>query len=140
MSRRDNFHYLVKAALIRDGWTITHDPYTFHKIAPVLSTDLGAERTIAAEKDSEKIAVEIKSFLGASQIVDLEKAVGQYIIYCGLLRRQEPDRVLYLAVPKYAFEGVLSTEVGQITAEAAALKLIVFPVVKEEEELLWKQP
>ena len=109
MSRRDNFHQIVKAALVRDGWTITHDPYTFNKIEPVLSTDLGAERTIAAEKESEKIAVEIKSFLSVSQIVDLEKAVGQYVIYRGLLSEQEPERTLYLAVPRYAFEGILST-------------------------------
>ncbi|MCP4397416.1 MAG: hypothetical protein GY801_08990, partial [bacterium] len=61
MSRRDTYHYVVKDALIREGWTITHDPYTFDT-EPQLSTDLGAERTIAAEKGEDKIAVEIKSF------------------------------------------------------------------------------
>ncbi len=29
MSRRDTYHYVVTDALIREGWTITHDPYTF---------------------------------------------------------------------------------------------------------------
>jgi XisH protein len=38
--------------------------------------DLGAEKLIAAERGSEKIAVEIKSFSGASFINDLENAWG----------------------------------------------------------------
>ena len=27
---RDFFHEIVKKALIKDGWTITHDPFTLH--------------------------------------------------------------------------------------------------------------
>ncbi len=53
MSRRDKYHYVVKDALIREGWAITHDPYVF-KTDPKLSTDLGAERLIAAERGVEK--------------------------------------------------------------------------------------
>ena len=63
--------------------------------------DLGAERLLAAEKGEEKIAVEIKSFRGASDIHDLEVAVGQYVLYRSLLTRFEPDRRLFLeAIPK----------------------------------------
>ncbi len=75
MSRRDTYHEIVKQALIKEGWTITHDPYVFDS-DPQLATDLGAERLIAAERETEKIAVEIKSFLNQSQVVDLEKAIG----------------------------------------------------------------
>lgn len=32
MSRRDTYHYIVKHALIREGWTITHDPYYFEDL------------------------------------------------------------------------------------------------------------
>ena len=39
--------------------------------------NLGAEKLIAAEKDSVKIAVEIKSFVSPSEIQDLENALGQ---------------------------------------------------------------
>lgn len=60
--------------------------------------DLGAERVIiAAEKDRQKIAVEIKSFLNRSPVRDLEEAVGQYDIYRTLLTETEPDRMLWLA-------------------------------------------
>ena len=54
MSRRDMYHNVVKDALIREGWTITHDPYTFDT-EPQLAADLGAERTIAAKKIKIKL-------------------------------------------------------------------------------------
>ena len=136
MSRRDNYHDIVKEALIREGWKITHDPYKFQS-SPELTTDLGAERPIAAERNSEKIAVEVKSFLSVSLIADLEKAIGQYVLYAALLRRQEPERVLYLAVPRYAFNTVFATQVGKVAIESFELRLIVFSI-EEEEELLWK--
>ena len=50
---------------------------------------------IAAEKDSQKIAIEIKSFVGKSSIDDLEKALGQYILYYDLLARFQPEITLY---------------------------------------------
>jgi hypothetical protein len=37
--------------------------------------DLGAERLLAAEKGTRKIAVEVKSFLGLSEMEDLERAI-----------------------------------------------------------------
>lgn len=61
MSKRDKFHDIVKQALEREGWTITHDPYVF-KTDPKLAADLGAERLMAAERGYERIVVEIKSF------------------------------------------------------------------------------
>ena len=137
MSRRDTYHDVVKRALIREGWTISHDPYFLHS-DPKLSIDLGGQRTIAAERGYEKIAVEIKSFVADSQVVELEKAVGQYGIYQELLQIQEPDRKLYLAVPIDAFENIFSRQVGQIAIKKFSLKLIVFSFT--EEELLWKLP
>jgi hypothetical protein len=37
--------------------------------------DLGAERLLAAEKDTQKIAVEVKSFIAASALAALEEVV-----------------------------------------------------------------
>jgi hypothetical protein len=135
MSRRDFYHETVKQALIQEGWTITHDPYIFDT-DPQLSTDLGAERLIAAERETEKIAAEIKSFLTESQVVDLEKAIGQYGLYRRFLQMQEPDRELYLAVPQYAYEDIFARQVGLIAIEEFTLQLIVF---SPEERLLWKK-
>jgi XisH protein len=64
MSRKDQFHEAVKHALEKDGWLITHDPFTIQIGEAVkLKIDLGAESTIAAQRDQEKIAIEIKSFI-----------------------------------------------------------------------------
>ena len=63
-----------------------------------LFVDLGAERLLAADKEGRKIAVEVKSFLGASDVADLEEALGQYILYREILEETEPDRLIYLAV------------------------------------------
>ncbi len=54
---------------------------------------------IGAIKGSEKIAVEIKSFLGASDLYEFEDALGQFLVYLAALEDKEPERVLFLAVP-----------------------------------------
>jgi len=138
MSRKDKYHDIVRNALIQEGWKITHDPYIFDTV-PQLSTDLGAERTIAAEREGKKIAVEIKSFLNVSQVSDLERAIGQYQLYRLLLQKQDTERELYLAVPTYAFEGIFSTPVGQLAFEEICLNLIIFSV-SAEGDLVWKTP
>ena len=80
---KDVFHQQVKNALIKDGWKITHDPLTIRISEAVkLQIDLAAENAIAAERDSEKIAVEIKSFIADSDISAFHTALGQYLNYC----------------------------------------------------------
>jgi len=66
---RDIFHQQFKNALIKDGWKITHDPLTIRISEAVkLQIDLAAESAIAAERNAEKIAVEIKIFISDSDI------------------------------------------------------------------------
>jgi hypothetical protein len=76
MSAKDFYHHQVRTALIRDGWEITHDPYTLPIGIDRVFVDLGAEAPIAAEKGERRIAVEIKSFRGASDLHDFEQALG----------------------------------------------------------------
>ena len=67
MSARDKYHEGVKKALIQEGWIITHDPYRINIGRRRGYIDLGAEMPIAAEKEGQRIAVEVKSFF-VSQI------------------------------------------------------------------------
>jgi hypothetical protein len=124
--QRDIYHDAVKSALVKEGWTITHDPFTLPFGSHNLYVDLGAERLVAAERDGERIAVEIKSFVGASEIADLEQALGQYLLYRSLLQRKEPARTMILAVPLETFESILSTDLGRVVREDYALALLVF--------------
>jgi len=78
MSAKDVYHNTVKAALQKDGWTITHDPLILEfSRGRQLRIDLGAEQIIAAQKDKTRIAVEVKSFLAPSTISEFHTALGQ---------------------------------------------------------------
>ena len=73
MSARDIYHDTVKLALEKDGWAITHAPFPLQIGKKRLSADFGAERLISAEKELRKIVVEVKSFVGQSDVKDLPK-------------------------------------------------------------------
>jgi hypothetical protein len=59
------------------GGQLPMTPYTLTFGQKDVFVDLGAERVIAAEKENEKIAVEVKSFQSPSDIHGLELAIGQ---------------------------------------------------------------
>lgn len=133
MPARDLYHQVVKQALIKANWTITHDPFSLTWAKRHLSIDLGAEQLIAAEQRERKIAVEVKSFLRESRIADLEQALGQYILYDDILKRTEPKRELYLAMPLSAFADLFEgDQFGQILLENNRLKLLVFNPQSED--------
>ncbi len=99
MSARDKYHDTVKQALIHDGWTITHDPFRLTIGKRRAYIDLGAEVPFAAEKAGRCIAVEVKSFLGLSELNDFENALGQFCVYRVALQKRDPNRLPYLAIP-----------------------------------------
>ncbi len=131
MPANDFYHDNVKNALIADGWTITHDPYTLTFGQRNVFVDLGAERTLAAEKAGEKIAVEIKGFLGASDIRELEVAIGQYVFYRSLLARFEPDRKLFLAVPESILANTIEEPIARPVIEDLRIALLAFDPQQE---------
>ncbi len=126
MSARDIYHNTVKTALEKDGWTITHDPFPLQIGKKRLSADLGAERLISAEKGIQKIVVEVKSFVGQSDVKDLEQALGQYVLYRQILNETGIERDLYLAVSRLTFNSVFTIQLGQILLTNQIIKLVVF--------------
>jgi len=137
MPVRDNFHDIVKKALIREGWKITHDPYFMRYGDAEFYIDLGGEKILAAEKEGRKIAVEIKSFLADSVTYEFHAALGQFINYRDVLEETEPDRTLYLAVPADIYDLFLRSRFGQLAIRKNRLRVIVCNVLKEEIEK-WK--
>jgi hypothetical protein len=126
MPRLDIYHETVKHALVKDGWVITHDPYRLSIGKKRLFVDLGAEILLSAEKGTRRIAVEIKSFTGASDVNDLEQAIGQYVLYKQIMLQTEPDRELFLAVSKRVANNIFSVEIGQILLDGNIIKVLVF--------------
>jgi hypothetical protein len=132
MPAKDIFHDSFKAALTKDGWQVTHDPFTLKVGKKDLFIDLGAEKLLAAERDTQKIAIEIKSFVSPSEIRDLETALGQYVLYQNVLMRTEPDRILYLAIRESSFVKLFEQEIGQILLDNKVIKLLTFNPETEE--------
>lgn len=138
MPQRDQVHNVVRTALERDGWRITHDPLLLPGGSHNLYVDLGADRVLAAERAEQRIAVEVKGFTGRSEITELERAIGQYVLYETLLRKSHPGRVLLLGVPSPVFDSLLSSELGRTLREGFPLRLLVFePVRAEVVQWIW---
>lgn len=133
MPARDVYHDMVKRALIKDGWIITDDPLHLKWGRKDMYIDLGASQLLAAERESQKIAVEVKSFSGRSEMDDLEKALGQYVLYFDVLVELQPERLLYLALPVWAYESLFEEPLGQLLLKNNRLRLIVF---EPEQELI----
>lgn len=134
MSAKDFYHEPFARALLKDGWTITHDPLTIPFDGTDLFVDIGAERLIGAERDGERIAVEIKSFIRPSPVQDLKEAIGQYILYSDIMAEapDDADRTLYLAVREETQRIVFSKEQTQRLLRNRNIRLIVFNPNTEE--------
>lgn len=127
MSAKDLFHNSVKNALIKEGWKITHDPLHLRiSIKVDLYIDLGAEQMFAAEKGNEKIAVEVKSFAGNSDISEFHTALGQFLNYQDALEIKEPERVLFLAVPLDTFETFFQDAFIAASLKKHKLRILVY--------------
>ncbi len=132
MPAKDLYHDVVCTALIKDGWKITDDPLVLKIGGRSVFVDLGAQKLIAAERGSDKIAIKIKSFLSPSPINDLETAWGQFFMYARALQKKEPERRLYLAVRRNTFETLFQEEVGQLLLAEPGFRIIVFDSNTEE--------
>lgn len=143
MPPRDAIHETVKQALIKDGWIIkeTDDPYVISYGDRFLFVDLGAtksvvsntkSRFIGAEKNSSRIAVEIKVFAAKSIIKDLEQAIGQYVLYQLLINKVDPRRDVYLAISNTLYEDFFQEPIGELVIKELPLKMIIVNLQKVE--------
>ena len=132
MPAKDIYHNEVKNALIKDGWTITADPYFIKYEDAELYADLAAQKLIAAERQGQKIVVEIKSFVGKSLMYDFHNALGQYIVYRKLIQLTEPEYKLYLAVDDVVYENFFQRKSVQAVINKNHLLLIIVNTEKEE--------
>lgn len=127
---KDLFHQNARQALEKEGWEISADPLRIYiSKKDYLEIDLAAENVFMAEKGQEKIAVEVKSFIRKSFISAFHEAMGQYLDYRSALADEEPDRTIYLAIPKDAFDNELfQGAFVQKRLKEESINLIVFDI------------
>ncbi len=134
MAALDKFHPVVKQALINDGWTITDDPLYLQYEGTDVSIDLGAEKLIAAEKQEQRIAVEVKSFLADSLVYEFHQVVGQCVDYQVMIEQAAPDRTLYIAVPSNVYYAFFQRPFAQLVIQRIHMNIMVYDIQQEVVE------
>lgn len=131
MPAKDIYHNAVRFALVKDGWNILTEDYTLEYGGDRLYVDIAAEKSIAAEKQGQKILVEVKSFLGRSFIHDLEQAVGQYIVYRDILLETESYFELYLAITQGIYKSYFQRQLARMIINRNQVKLLIVDAESE---------
>lgn len=133
---KDRFHYAVRTALEKEGWTITADPYEVSVGDVDFEIDLAAEM-LAAERAEEKIAVEIKSFIGGSNVSEFHTALGQFLNYQYALEEFDPQRKLYLAIPDSVYNSFFQRRFTRSVIARNQINLLVYEP-KQEIIVQWQ--
>lgn len=128
---KDRFHQVVRTALEKEGWCITADPYEINLDEVDFEIDLAAEYLLAAEQDNRKIAVEIKIFLGTSNVSEFHTTLGQCLNYRDALEKIDPDRQLYLAVRQSIYETFFQRRFIVDSVARYQLKLLTYNIRQE---------
>jgi XisH protein len=133
LSAKDLYHDIVRTALEKEGWKITADPLILTFVPKrQLKIDLGAERLIGAERQNQRIAVEVKTFLAPSTLSEFHAALGQFLNYRLALKLKQPDRQLFLAISREIYQSFFTEEFAQLSMAEYQLKLIVFHIENQE--------
>ena len=138
MSAKDIVHEIVREALEKDGWVITHDPL-FLRVSENIGMflNLAANKVIIANRETLKIAVEVKSFVGLSAVTDFHLAIGQFLNYRLALEELEADRILYLAIPDDIYHNFFQDSFIQKVIDNYSIKLLIINT-QQGEIILWK--
>lgn len=138
MPAQDKFLESVLRALVKEGWTITDREVRLPFDTTNSYVDFLAERTLIAERGAEKIAVEVKTFAGKSVLSELEKALGQFLIYKTALTLAQMEHDLYLAAPADMRDFFKRPAASQLRHNFG-IKVVIYDATKEEI-IEWIEP
>jgi hypothetical protein len=128
----DNCEPIVVAALRKDGWLVSNQPFfigvgkaALYAHIRVYKNDNGVPKEI--------IVVEVKCFANRhAYLDDLYGAVGQYLVYRKAMRFRQVFEPLYLALPTTAYTTLFQRNVVVATIREIQMKLLVVDFNKEE--------
>ena len=127
MPKRDAFHNIVRTALEKENWVITDDPLFISTRNSInFFIDLGIEKIIGAEKDGNRIAVEIKSFDEESAFYGFYEILGQYLIYLLALEEQTQPFELYIAISNEGYNKLSDAPIFNKAIQKYGLQFIIF--------------
>lgn len=132
MPRKDQIHDAVRNTLIKDGWTITDDPFRI----VFEDTDVCADLRITKIDDGtitrRALVIEIKGFSAESPMYNLKNALGQCALYRIYLQRVAPDDKLYLDIDSITYEEQFQRPSFSYVVNEMNLRLLVIDTTREE--------
>jgi hypothetical protein len=126
MPTQDLYHDIVRDALRKDGWRITHTALQLKARAESRTRELWEGPWLIADKDERKVAVAVSSFVGRSNLADLTQMWGQLELSRPQLHTMDSDRVVYMAVRQATYHACFGGTEGDLLLEKEHMQLIVF--------------
>ena len=114
----------MKRALEKEQWLITDAPLRLDVGGTKFEIDLGTEQLLATERGTEKIAIDIKTFLSDSPLTDYYAALGQFLSYRPALEISDPTLIFSRTVG--AYETLFKREFTQLSIERYQIKQIIY--------------
>lgn len=132
MPKQDTLHESVKNALLKDGWTITADPFIPSGGEELINDETVMERPLAAMRGKRQIIVTAKSFLGASTMMNLYGALGHTLILRSLIEENNTDEWVYIAIRDTTYARLKESAMLPFIQSHSKMPLIVVDADKEE--------
>jgi hypothetical protein len=126
MPTRDLYHDVVRDALRKDGWRITHTALQLKAQAESSAGDLWEGPWLIADKDERKVAVAVRSFVGRSHLADIIQTWAQLGLSRPRLHAMDSDRVVYLAVRQATYSACFAGTEGERVLAKEHMQLLVF--------------
>ena len=126
MPTQDLYHDVVRDALRKDGWRITHTALQLKARAESRAGEFWEGPWLIAEKDERKVAAAVHSFVGRSSPADIIQTWGQLGLSRPRLHAMDSDRVVYLAVRQATYNACFVGIEGDLLLEKEHIQLIVF--------------
>ena len=126
MPAQDLYHDVVRDALRKDGWRITHTALQLKTRAEFGAGELWEGLWLIADKDERKVAVATSSFVGRSSPADITQTWGQLAFSRPQLHAMDSDRVVYLAVRQATYSACFGGTEGDLLLEKEHMQLLVF--------------
>jgi hypothetical protein len=126
MPAQDLYHDVVRDALRKDGWRITHTALQLKVKAESRAEELWEGPWLIADKDERKVAVAVDSFVGHSNLVDITQTWRQLGLSRPQLHAMDADRVVYLAVRQATYSACFAGGEGELVLAKEHMRLLVF--------------